>query len=547
MCADLTRKRRIRAGHRGVVTKRLGEIKAIVEALGSPEKRDLERYVAIFHEKLEVLHQLDREILELLTEKDDILREIAQAEEYNQVVVDTQLKLRELLSGTMPTSASKAPQNARLPKLNLQEFDGDITQWLPFWDRYEAAVHSNEELSAIQKYTYLRSLVEGQAKEAIAGLSLSTENYSNAVKILKKRFGNKQSIIAKHMDILLNIEQVTAANNLVALRRLQDQVEANTRALQSLGVDPESYGTLLSSVIMKKLPQEIRILISRKITDEWDLNTIIQVVGEELGARERALPLKEGGGESCPPSRSTSLDKPSVAGLLAGQTPSEKHTCVYFKLTHSSSDCPTVISTDERKKMVKVEGRCFNCLRKGHMGRECHSKAKRRSCHGKHCHGKHHTSLCHKKSPSKSSTSAGTKRSETTQLITNTDHAQGRVSSIDRRSLNPEAQPFEHGSNTTAISCLVEGRKTVLLQTAIATLHNPTKQGTWLDVPILFDTGSHKSYICQKIVDHLQLPVKGKRPLNIMIFGSTTGSYRCCDIIHVKIGKGAHQSKVLSV
>ena len=57
MCADLTRKRRIRAGHRGVVTKRLGEIKAIVEAPGSPEKRDLERYVAIFHEKLDVLHQ----------------------------------------------------------------------------------------------------------------------------------------------------------------------------------------------------------------------------------------------------------------------------------------------------------------------------------------------------------------------------------------------------------------------------------------------------------------------------------------------------------
>ena len=56
------------------------------------------------------------------------------------------------------------------------------------------------------------------------------------------------------------------------------------------------------------------------------------------------------------------------------------------------------------------------------MGRECRSKAKCRSCHGKH-----HTSLCHKKSPSESSTSTGTKRSETTQLITNTDHAQGRV------------------------------------------------------------------------------------------------------------------------
>jgi len=161
MCADLTRKRQIRAGHRGVVTKRLGEVKAIVEAPGSPERLDLERYIAICHEKLGILHQLDREILDLLTEEADILREIAQADEYNQEVVDTQLKLRELLtSGTTPTSASKASQNARLPKLSLRTFDGDITQWLPFWDCYEAAVHCNEELSAVQKCTYLRSLVD---------------------------------------------------------------------------------------------------------------------------------------------------------------------------------------------------------------------------------------------------------------------------------------------------------------------------------------------------------------------------------------------------
>jgi len=120
------------------------------------------------------------------------------------------------------------------------------------------------------------------------------------------------------MDILLNME---SANNLVALRRLHDRVEANTRALQSLGVAPESYGTLLSSVIVKKLPPEIRILISRKVTDEWDLNTIIQVVGEELGARERALPLKEaeGGGESHPPSDTLVLRNPQSPGYLPGK------------------------------------------------------------------------------------------------------------------------------------------------------------------------------------------------------------------------------------
>ena len=89
--------------------------------------------------------------------------------------------------------------------------------------------------------------------------------------ILKKRFGNKQLIINKHMDILLNLDAITSSYNLRGLRRLFDLVESNVRGLRSLGVPPESYGSLLSSVLMYKLPQEFRLLASRDIKDgEWE-------------------------------------------------------------------------------------------------------------------------------------------------------------------------------------------------------------------------------------------------------------------------------------
>lgn len=83
-------------------------------------------------------------------------------------------------------------------------------KWTMFWDSYKSAVHSNDELSDVDKFNYLKSLLERTAYEAIAGLTLSSANYAEAVDILEKRFGNKQLIISKHMETFLNMDVVTS-------------------------------------------------------------------------------------------------------------------------------------------------------------------------------------------------------------------------------------------------------------------------------------------------------------------------------------------------
>lgn len=109
-------------------------------------------------------------------------------------------------------------------------------------------MHSNSELE-IQKFSYLKSLMEGTAQEVIQGLSLTAEGYHEAVEILSKRFGNKQKIIDKHMSLLLNTERVVSARNITALRRLYDGIETNMRALNALGIFEDSYGSFLSSEV----------------------------------------------------------------------------------------------------------------------------------------------------------------------------------------------------------------------------------------------------------------------------------------------------------
>ena len=85
--------------------------------------------------------------------------------------------------GAGPSSGTLS--KAKLPKLDLPVFKGDITEWTTFWDMYESAVHSNSNLSSVQKFIYLRTLLSYSAKDAIAGLTLSDANYDEAIKVLK--------------------------------------------------------------------------------------------------------------------------------------------------------------------------------------------------------------------------------------------------------------------------------------------------------------------------------------------------------------------------
>ena len=88
-------------------------------------------------------------------------------------------------------------------------------------------------------------------------------NYEEAIDILKARFGNKQQIVNRHMEILLNLDTATCHYHERSLRQLHDTVESNVRSLKSLRVSRESYGGLLSSILMNKLPQEFRLVITR--------------------------------------------------------------------------------------------------------------------------------------------------------------------------------------------------------------------------------------------------------------------------------------------
>ncbi len=47
----------------------------------------------------------------------------------------------------------------KLPKLILSKFRGNVTEWTGFWDSFKVAVHENPQLSQLDKFNYLHTLL----------------------------------------------------------------------------------------------------------------------------------------------------------------------------------------------------------------------------------------------------------------------------------------------------------------------------------------------------------------------------------------------------
>ena len=514
---ELARKKKIRAGHRGCATRAMRRIDTLLAASGADEQQ-LAQLKLSLEEKLETLKQLDGEVLDL-TGEDDLETEIQQSEEFKDEIYSAIVKLNHSVTPvTRSTASTSGPMihsdsKIKLPKLTIPPFEGDITKWTPFWDSYDSAIHRNSSLTEIDKFNYLRSLLRGTARESVAGLMLTAVNYDEAIAILKKRYGNKQAIISRHMDTLMGLEAVVSNNNTKALRHLYDMVESNIRSLRALGVAADSYGNLLSPILVNKLPNELRLIIGRKIGDgDWELETILKELVLEIEARERTSACAT---SSNPPTKRQSKEPGTAATLLSKGVLLQ---CCFCNQQHPSERCQTVKSPEDRRQSLMRAGRCFRCLARGHLGRQCKSKTRCNKCNGRN----HHCSICNGGTESNPRDAKDTPTSDPTESAT----------------LDPEARPFQ--PQNTAL--LVGTKGAVLLQTASVHAYDPERPEHSMTVRAILDTGSQQSYVSQRVKDTLALKPSCKQTLSVMTFSSNDQKRQDCEVVRVGLatrdGKG---------
>ena len=150
-------------------------------------------------------------------------------------------------------------------------------------------LHKNASLTNVDKFNYLRSLLDGPALNSITGLPLTELKFTKAVEILSDGSGNKQIIISFHTEALLKLQPVNAMSNVKRIRTVLDNLEIQVRSLQALGIDSAQYGTLLIPIFMAKLPKELRLIVSGKYEDNWELTFVMKAVKNKVEARERCV------------------------------------------------------------------------------------------------------------------------------------------------------------------------------------------------------------------------------------------------------------------
>ena len=405
------------------------------------------------------------------------------------------------VSESMHHSQDSSHHNmSRLPKLSLPYFSGDPLMWQTFWDSFIAAVHTNPNLTGVQKFNYLKAQLKGDAIRVVSGFPLTDVNYQHSITLLRERFGQPYKVINAHMQALLNLCDVT--NSLSSLQSFYDTVENHIRGLSSLGKFPESYGDLLTPIIFRKLPKEIQRNLARDHSNaEWTLDDLRSSIMKEIRILETEIHTSRNLDQLFNPSTPlmTTASFYTNTRQYSPQSSSKRPAnCIYCKKQHSPNSCDVVTNTQDRLAIIKRNNLCFNCLAH-HKVSQCNSKFRCR-----HCKRKHHTSIC-----TDSTQSSVQEKTESPKA----DASDPKKTTI---ALTPATQKSNAMQSTVPVS-------SCLLKTAIAMIGSSA--GISLEGNILFDEGAQRSFISQDMAIKLNLQPCNKESISLASFGATSATH----------------------
>ena len=93
------------------------------------------------------------------------------------------------------------------------------------------------------------------------------------------------------MNRLMNTDPISSDCHLKDLHQVYDHTESHVGHLNSLGIEDASYGAILSPVLVAKLPPDLRLIVSRKVSgSNLDIDALLSTFEQEMTTRVRACP-----------------------------------------------------------------------------------------------------------------------------------------------------------------------------------------------------------------------------------------------------------------
>ena len=226
----------------------------------------------------------------------------------------------------------------KLPKLELQKFDGNILKWQEFWDSFEASIHKNPNFQPVDKFNYLRAKLEGDASVVISGLELTNTNYE----------------LMMDADYSALMDLPVSLINTAKLPETYDMIEKHLRSLKALGeiVDQPHFVFLIKS----KLPKTVISWMEeyKDMEEKWTVESIRKalkryICAQEVGERQTQL-------IQSPESQDTTAKSQKLLYLLEAKSCTERLPCFHCHKagSHHRSLCPKRFSSNEENETLTM-------------------------------------------------------------------------------------------------------------------------------------------------------------------------------------------------
>ncbi|GFX20239.1 integrase catalytic domain-containing protein [Trichonephila clavipes] len=133
---------------------------------------------------------------------------------------------------SLVTSSSSS---LRLPKIQFQQFSGELTDWLRFHNQFKR-IHADERIDDGDKFQYLiqATTPKSRARDIVESFPATPENYRKVFEYPRMRFGQEDVLIQVYVRELLKLVLQNTEDKKVNLSSLYDKIEAQLRALESL-------------------------------------------------------------------------------------------------------------------------------------------------------------------------------------------------------------------------------------------------------------------------------------------------------------------------
>ncbi|XP_055910567.1 uncharacterized protein LOC129944933 [Eupeodes corollae] len=181
----------------------------------------------------------------------EVERKVAEAEEsyFNASAI-----LKERVKELTPREDVDAPQIAvqvSMPfsqhdvKNTWGEFDGVITKWQGFRDRFLAAVHENKNISPAYKFAYLKGSLTGKAARTLGEWQLTESNYAEAWQRLNDVYSRQYATCRELLRQFFRLPSLMEHPRAAELERMSNVTHETMRQLKAQGIPTESWDMIV--------------------------------------------------------------------------------------------------------------------------------------------------------------------------------------------------------------------------------------------------------------------------------------------------------------